>query len=94
MDDLTNWNQFGLTGMVIGALFMTIWAIGKSVVLRLLEMHRAERTEWMDVIKEINHENDLRHKETNAIIRKLTNVIESFNRGRPLRLSIDDEEDG
>lgn len=62
--DITPWQNFGLSGMVIGALFLTIWFFGKNVIIRLLELQKEEREEWRatfntamqqhnDVIKEL-----------------------------------------
>ena len=41
------WGQFGLGGVVIGALFWLIWTMGKRTDAQL-ERHGKERTEWRE----------------------------------------------
>lgn len=55
---LTPWAQFGLAGLVIGALFLYIWQKDKS--------HTAERAEYRNDIREIAANHDDVVKESNA----------------------------
>lgn len=69
------WANFGLAGMVIGALFITLWAVGRSILLKILEMHQAERKEWRDTFQAVCAQFDARHQESNEVARKLTEAI-------------------
>ena len=70
--DISPWTSFGLPGMVIGALFLTLWAIGKSILLKILDMQREERKEWREAVVNMT-------TETNAVIRELTAVVQDMN---------------
>jgi hypothetical protein len=39
------WSQFGLGGVVIGAMFWLVWTMGKRQDLQS-KLHRDERAEW------------------------------------------------
>ena len=90
MGQVTDWGQFGLVGMVIGALFMTIWFIGANIIIKLFNYHQEERKEWLNAFLHANAQADERAKETNIVLRKLTNVIEASQRGFPIRRLEDD----
>lgn len=77
MPDITPWANFGLPGMVIGALFLTLWAIGKSILLKILDMQREERKEWREAVVAMT-------QETNEVIRGLTSAVQDMN-GRSRR---------
>lgn len=66
--DVTPWQNFGLAGMVIGALFLTIWVIGKSIILHLLDLQREERTEWKEAFTAAMEEQA-------DVIRELTKAV-------------------
>jgi len=48
--DLSTWAGFGLPGMVIGALFLTVWGMGLFIVVKILEMQKEERKEWRETV--------------------------------------------
>jgi 1,2-phenylacetyl-CoA epoxidase PaaB subunit len=76
MLDITPWQNFGLAGMVIGALFLTIWMVGKSIILHLLNMQREERAEWRECFEKSMAD----HTE---VIRELTQVVHQIKYTMP-----------
>jgi ABC-type sulfate transport system permease subunit len=68
MEAIAPWQQFGLPGMVIGALFITIWIIGKGIILRLLELQQQERKEWKEAFTTAMGEH-------NDVLRELTKAV-------------------
>lgn len=76
---LIRWGDFGLAGMVIGALFITIWLIGKNILIKLFELQREERREWLETFKTITTQADRRQEETNLAIRELSVVVQEMN---------------
>jgi hypothetical protein len=68
MEAISPWQQFGLPGMVIGALFITIWIIGKGIILRLLELQQQERAEWREAFTEAMGEH-------NEVLRELSKAV-------------------
>ena len=65
--DLEKWGEFGLAGVVTGALFMLLWWS--------LRGHREERKEWRD-------DATARQAKTDAVIEKLTDAINDSWRHR------------
>lgn len=82
MDAIGPWQNFGLAGMVIGALFLTLWATGKSVLIKLLEMHRDERKEWIEAFNAQAKQFDARQAESNEVIRELAAAVNEMNHRR------------
>lgn len=74
IDHVDTWSQFGLSGLVIAALFALIWF--------LVREHRAERAEWISAYKSQTELSDERQCETNGVIRELTAVIRESNARR------------
>lgn len=62
-----DWEDFGFSGMVVGALFGLLLAVVR-VISRLSEDHRDERKEWRDDAAE-------RQGRTDSVIRDLANAI-------------------
>jgi hypothetical protein len=84
VDAMKPWADFGLTGLVIGALFVTLWATGRSILLRILEMQKDERREWIESFKLVTQQIDLRQQESNEVIRDLTKAVNDMNNRRRL----------
>ena len=82
MEAIGPWQNFGLAGMVIGALFLTLWATGKSVLIKLLEMHRDERKEWIAAFNAQAKQFDARQAESNEVIRELAAAVNEMNQRR------------
>jgi hypothetical protein len=51
MDALNLFSQFGLTGIVIGALFVSLWLLVKAIQ-GIQGNHASERGEWLTAYKE------------------------------------------
>jgi hypothetical protein len=68
------WGQFGLSGLVIAALF--------ALVYFLVKEHKAERQEWITAYREQSRLADDRQSETNGVIRELSAVIRESNARR------------
>ncbi|MBE0434645.1 MAG: hypothetical protein IBX56_02445 [Methylomicrobium sp.] len=62
------WSQFGLSGLVIAALFALIWF--------LVREHRAERSEWIVAYREQADKMLDAQRESNDVTRTLTAVVE------------------
>lgn len=71
-DPLSLWSQFGLAGIVIGAMF---W-----LILTVLKSHKEERCEWRRDIHEQNKDMIDCKRETNMVLRELSNIMQEANR--------------
>ncbi len=71
IDHIDSWSQFGLSGLVIAALFAFIWFLVKE--------HKAERQEWIVAYREQTRLVDDRQVETNNVIRELVSVVRESN---------------
>lgn len=58
--DANSWTEFGISGMVIGALFSGLWYVMKN--------HREERKEWRE-------DANSRQDKTDKVIKDLTKAI-------------------
>jgi len=67
IDHVDSWSQFGLSGVIIAALFTFVWF--------LIKEHRAERQEWIVAYREQTKLSDDRQSETNDVIRELASVV-------------------
>lgn len=65
------WADFGISGLVIGALFSALYILMKS--------QKEERSEWLTAYKEQCNRYDARQAETNAVLQTLSNVIHGSN---------------
>lgn len=63
MVPIEGFSQFGLNGLIIGALLAFIYF--------LVKMHSAERKEWIEAYKEVSSTMDERQKETNMLLSRL-----------------------
>lgn len=64
---LSNFAELGIAGVTVVGLLAFLWFITKG--------HRDERKEWWKQSKEVQ-------KETNAVLKDLTTVIDTINRSR------------
>lgn len=51
LNDPQTWSQFGLSGLVIGALFFILWRVATGALSRfdtVINDHRQERKEWRE----------------------------------------------
>lgn len=71
IEQVDMWSQFGLSGMVIAALFAFVWF--------LVREHKAERQEWITAYREQSQLMDERQRETNGVIRELVTVVREAN---------------
>ena len=71
IDHVESWSQFGLSGVVIAALFAFIYF--------LIKEHRAERQEWIVAYREQTKLMDTRQTETNGVMRELVSVVKESN---------------
>jgi hypothetical protein len=71
IDHVDTWGQFGLSGLVIAALF--------ALVYFLVKEHKSERQEWITAYREQSRMSDDRQSETNGVIRELSSVIRESN---------------
>lgn len=76
------WANFGLAGLVICALFLTLWKGFGTVVLKILDLHQTERKEWRESFERVCVQFDARHSESNELLRDLTKVISEANNRR------------
>lgn len=56
-ETITRWSEFGLAGIVIGALFFALFIIIKWLinhVERISERHSQERREWDAAVSQLN----------------------------------------
>ena len=72
IDHIDSWSQFGLSGLVIAALFAFCWFLVKE--------HKAERQEWITAYREQSQLMDERQSETNGVIRELVAVVRESNK--------------
>lgn len=77
-----DWAQFGLAGLVIGALFFCMWKIvthgidrvdvidkrHTETIEKIHDSHKTERTEWRE-------SSDKNQSEIKAVVEELTNVV-------------------
>lgn len=71
--------NFGLSGVVIAALFAFVYFLVKE--------HRAERQEWITAYREQSKLQDDRQVETNGVIREMVSVVKEANGYRHRRTS-------
>jgi hypothetical protein len=71
MENPTVWTQFGFPGLIIGALFYSLWILHRAM--------REERREWIQAYKEQAEKHDIRQGETNACIREMTATVQMLN---------------
>ena len=67
IEKLDAFQQYGLPGLVIGALF--------CLIIFLVREHRAERKEWIEAYRSGMCMADERQSETNAVIRELVAAV-------------------
>jgi len=63
-EPLGPWMEFGLPGLVIGALFFLLW----WTINTTSKTHKEERTEW-------RADANIRQEKTDVVIKELTDVI-------------------
>lgn len=76
------WADFGLSGLVIGALIFTLWFIGKTMIenqKELLNQHRDERKEWLQAMKDFALRYDQSADKTSTAINDLHRAIDVLN---------------
>jgi hypothetical protein len=73
-EDIMSWGDFGLSGLVISALF--------AYLVFLIKEHRAERSEWIQAYRDSCAVSDQRQSETNAVMRELVSVVREQNARR------------
>ncbi len=71
IDHVDSWADFGLSGLVIAALF--------AFVCFLIKEHRSERQEWISAYRDQSKMMDERQSETNSVIRELVAVVKETN---------------
>ena len=71
IENVNNWSQFGLPGLVIAALF--------AYLVFLIKEHRAERQEWLQAYRDSVKISDERAQETNTVMRELVAVVRAQN---------------
>jgi len=71
IDKVDSWSQFGLSGIVIAALFAFLYFLVKE--------HQSERKEWIVAYREQTRLVDERQVETNSVIRELVSVVREAN---------------
>jgi len=71
IDPVDSWSQFGLSGLVIAALFL--------FCRFLITEHRAERQEWIIAYREQSKLMNETQTETNQVIRELVTVVKEAN---------------
>lgn len=69
--DLSVWAGFGLPGLVIGALFLTVWGMGLFIVMRILIMQSDERKQWRETVEKMTD-----------VIREMKNEFQLLNNRR------------
>jgi aspartyl aminopeptidase len=72
--EMASWGEFGLSGLVISALF--------AYLIFLIKEHRAERAEWIQAYRDSIRLSDDRMSETNAVMRELVSVVREQNARR------------
>lgn len=76
-DSVEIWSQFGLSGLIIGALFFSLWLFIKAL-FKILNFQKQEREEWLKTISEISVRQQESSKECNNVVRDLTGVIKEM----------------
>jgi len=74
-----SFSEYGLIGLVMFALLGMMFFFGRWFARhmeQMASMHRDERSEWLDTVKEVTKMQDARQQETNVILQDLTRVIE------------------
>ncbi len=71
IENVNSWSEFGLSGLVIAALF--------AYLVFLVKEHRAERQEWLLAYRDSVKIADDRAQETNAVMRELVAVVRAQN---------------
>ncbi len=71
IENVNSWSQFGLSGLVIAALF--------AYLVFLIKEHRAERQEWLQAYRDSVRIADDRAQETNQVMRELVAVVRAQN---------------
>mgnify|MGYP003350685952 CR=1 FL=1 len=71
IENVNNWSEYGLGGLVIAALF--------AFLIYVVKIHKEERSEWVDAYKEQSRIADSRQSETNAVLRDLVAVVKEVN---------------
>jgi hypothetical protein len=79
-DMLGPWANFGLAGLVICALFLTLWKGFGTVVMKILDLHQTERQEWRQSFERVSGQADARQAESNELLRDLTTAISDIKR--------------
>ncbi len=67
LENVSTLADYGLSGLVIAALFAFIWFLVKE--------HKSERQEWISAYREQSQLMDARQTETNSVIRELVSVV-------------------
>lgn len=67
-----NWAEFGLAGVVIGALFV--------VLVLMFRSHRDERAEWRSDHKEMHKESQETNKGLAKVVSELTEAVKDMGR--------------
>lgn len=67
IENVSTLADYGLSGLVIAALFAFIWFLVKE--------HKSERQEWISAYREQSQLMDARQTETNSVIRELVSVV-------------------
>ena len=71
--------EYGLAGMVIVCLLAMLFLFGRWFAKnneQMARLHRDERAEWRETVREVTQMQDNRQRETNVILQDLTRVIE------------------
>lgn len=68
-----DWAQFGISGLVIGALFIGVW--------QLLKLHREERQEWRSDLQKMLERSDTRTEKLGIAIESLDRSIRDGLKG-------------
>lgn len=71
IENVTSLADYGMSGLVITALF--------AFVYFLIKEHRSERNEWITAYREQSVLMDERQSETNGVIRELVSVVRESN---------------
>lgn len=71
--------EYGLAGIVIFCLLGMMYMFGKWFAKHMetmAQLHRDERAEWRETVREVTKMQDNRQQETNVILQDLTRVID------------------
>lgn len=78
MTDVEPWKEFGLAGLVIFALFCTLFVIVRWLITytdNLSKAHREERKEWRESNEKSNDKFETVAKELTTAIRELPDKL-------------------